>query len=212
MPIACVENLSVYRFSAETTDGEGTMKTELGGKGAGLAEMTRLGVPVPPGFTIPTNACRHYLKYKQTPDELAYAIDSAVCWLEEKQNQSFGGTHRPLLVSVRSGAAVSMPGMMDTILNVGLTEANLQGLAEAHSDERFALDSYRRLIQMFGSVVMQVPREQFDQILVRIKQEHKVELDFDLREDALRMMISDFKKCVLQHAGRPFQRAHASNS
>ena len=131
MSIASVNQGSVYRFSAETTDGEGTMKALLGGKGAGLAVMAQLGVPVPPGFTIPTSACRHYLKHKRLPDELKKAINAAVSWLEEKQRQRFGGAEQPLLVSVRSGAAISMPGMMDTILNVGLTEANVEGLARA---------------------------------------------------------------------------------
>ncbi|HZD75810.1 MAG TPA: pyruvate, phosphate dikinase [Acidobacteriaceae bacterium] len=209
MPIASlnknsVDKDTVYRFSADITDGEGTMKAQLGGKGAGLAEMTRLGVPVPPGFTIPTGACRHYLKHKRLPEQLERAIDTAVSWLEGRQRQTFGGVEQPLLVSVRSGAAVSMPGMMDTILNVGLTEANVEGLAAAHGSLRFALDSYRRLIQMFGSVVLQVPKVQFDQILERVKHEHKVEFDFELKEEALRTIISGFKACVLQHAGRPF--------
>ncbi len=136
------------------------MKDLLGGKGAGLAVMARLGIPVPPGFTIPTSACRHYLKHKRLPEDLERAVDAAVSWLERKQNQTFGGIEQPLLVSVRSGAAVSMPGMMDTILNVGLTEANVEGLAAANGGLRFALDSYRRLIQMFGAVVLQVPKTQ----------------------------------------------------
>jgi pyruvate,orthophosphate dikinase len=204
MSIASVNKWNVYRFSAETTDGEGTMKAELGGKGAGLAEMTRLGIPVPPGFTIPTSACRHYLQHKRLPDQLEHAIAAAVSWLEGQQKKAFGGVQQPLLVSVRSGAAVSMPGMMDTILNVGLTEANVDGLAPANGDLRFALDSYRRLIQMFGSVVMQVPKTRFDQILARLKNEHKAEFDFELKEEALRTIIAEFKACVLEHAGRPF--------
>jgi pyruvate,orthophosphate dikinase len=204
MSIASVNQYSVYRFSAEITDGEGTMTAQLGGKGAGLAEMARLGIPVPPGFTIPTSACRHYLRYRRLPEELERAIDTAVSWLEAKQRQTLGAPQQPLLVSVRSGAAVSMPGMMDTILNVGLTEANVDGLAAANSGLRFALDSYRRLIQMFGSVVLQVPKANFDQILERVKREHGVELDFELKEEALRTIIAGFKTCVLQHAGRPF--------
>ncbi len=204
MLIAPVDKYAVYRFSAEITDGEGTMKAQLGGKGAGLAEMTRLGVPVPPGFTIPTSACRHYLKYKRLPEQLEHAVDTAVSWLEAKQRQSFGGAKDPLLVSVRSGAAVSMPGMMDTILNVGLTDGNVEGLAAANGDMRFALDSYRRLIQMFGSVVLQVPKAQFDQVLERVKHEQGVEFDFELKEEALRTIIAGFKACVLKHAGRPF--------
>ena len=160
--------------------------------------MARLGVPVPPGFTIPTSACRHYLKHKRLPEELERAMDTAVAWLEGKQRQSFGGIEQPLLVSVRSGAAVSMPGMMDTILNVGLTEANVEGLAAAHGGLRFALDSYRRLIQMFGAVVLQVPKAQFDEILERVKRERNVAFDFELKEDALRTIIAEFKACVLR--------------
>src|ERR1700748_831746 len=130
MSIATVNKYSVYRFSAEITDGEGSMKALLGGKGAGLAVMARLGVPVPPGFTIPTSACRHYLKHKQLPEELERAMDTAVAWLEGKQRQRFGGTEQPLLVSVRSGAAVSMPGMMDTILDLGCNDEVEQALAD----------------------------------------------------------------------------------
>src|ERR1700733_14611622 len=169
MSIASVSKSSVYRFSAETTDGEGSMKALLGGKGAGLAVMARLGVPVPPGFTIPTSACRHYLNYKQLPEELERAMDTAVAWLEGKQRQRFGGTEQPLLVSVRSGAAVSMPGIMDTILNVGLSEANVEGLAAAHGGLRFALDSYRRLIQMFGAVVLEAPKGRVYELLEGVK-------------------------------------------
>lgn len=204
MPIASVDKYRVYRFSAETTDGEGTMKALLGGKGAGLAEMARLGIPVPPGFTIPTTAYRHYLKHKRLPEQLKNAIDTAIRWLEGEQKQTFGGTQRPLLVSVRSGAAISMPGMMDTILNVGLTETNVGGLAAANDNLRFALDSYRRLIQMFSSVVLHVPKAQFDQILARVKHAYKAEFDHELREEALHTVIAEFKACVLECAGRPF--------
>jgi pyruvate, orthophosphate dikinase len=204
MPIAAVDKYGVYRFSAETTDGEGTMKAELGGKGAGLAEMTRLGVPVPPGFTIPTTACRHYLRHRQLPDSLKSEMAKAIAWLEAKQQQTFGGAENPLLVSVRSGAAVSMPGMMDTILNVGLSEANVEGLAAANGGLRFALDSYRRLIQMFGAVVLEVPKAGFDRILATVKQQHGVQFDFELSEEALRSIIAGFKVCVVEHTGRPF--------
>ncbi|HEX6495569.1 MAG TPA: pyruvate, phosphate dikinase [Acidobacteriaceae bacterium] len=204
MSIATVSKCSVYRFSAEITDGEGSMKALLGGKGAGLAVMAQLGIPVPPGFTIPTSACRHYLKHKQLAEELRSAIDAAISWLATQQKKQFSGVERPLLVSVRSGAAVSMPGMMDTILNVGLTEANVPGLAAAHGGLRFALDSYRRLIQMFGAVVLQVPKSRFDEILERVKRERKVEFDFELTEEALRDVIAGYKACVLECTGRHF--------
>jgi pyruvate,orthophosphate dikinase len=204
MSIATAHKSSVYRFSEETTDGEGTMKALLGGKGAGLAVMARLGIPVPPGFTVPTSACRHYLKHKRLPEELESAIDTAVFWLEAQQGKQFGGVEQPLLVSVRSGAAVSMPGMMDTILNVGLTESNVEGLAAAHGGLRFALDSYRRLIQMFGAVVLEVPKARFDEIMDRVKREHDAKFEFELTEEALRTIIDEFKACVFEHAGRPF--------
>ena len=135
------------------------MREELGGKGAGLAEMTKLGVPVPPGFTISTNACRFYLEYGTIPESLDEELESALGWLELEQAQRFGSESDPLLVSVRSGASISMPGMMDTILNIGINDANLGGLAAKHENVEFALDSYRRLLQMFGSVVLQVPKQ-----------------------------------------------------
>ena len=194
---------SVYRFSPKIADGEGTMKAELGGKGAGLAEMSRLGIPVPPGFTIPTKMCRMFLKAGRLPADFRQTLNDAVAWLEKERSQSFGGFHQPLLVSVRSGAAVSMPGMMDTILNVGLTLSNLDGLA-ASGGMRFALDSYRRLIQMFGTVVLNVPKEAFDSVLDRVKNERGVARDYELDESALQRIISAYKEAVSRHAGQPF--------
>jgi pyruvate,orthophosphate dikinase len=206
MPITFIERpveKSVYRFSAEAVDGEGTKKAELGGKGAGLAEMSRLGIPVPPGFTVPTNVCRIFLKAGRLPAELEQTVHNAVVWLEQERGQSFGGLRNPLLVSVRSGAAVSMPGMMDTILNVGLTASNLDGLA-ANGGMRFALDSYRRLIQMFGTVVLNVPKDSFDSVLDRVKRERGVVRDYDLDESALSEIIAAYKQAVELHAQRAF--------
>src|SRR4029077_7981135 len=137
----------VYDF----TEGDKDQKELLGGKGANLSEMTNLGLPVPPGFTISTEACRAYLERGDLPDGLGDEIETHVKALEEAMGRRLGDSHDPLLVSVRSGAAVSMPGMMETVLNVGLNDESVRGLAAQSSDERFALDSYRRLLQMFGA-------------------------------------------------------------
>jgi pyruvate, orthophosphate dikinase len=198
-----VETTTVYRFSPEVTDGDGTMKAELGGKGAGLAEMSRLGVPVPPGFTVPTRVCRAFLKAGCLPAQFRETVDDAIAWLEKERRQTFGGLCKPMLVSVRSGAAISMPGMMDTILNVGLTASNLEGLA-ASGGMRFALDSYRRLIQMFSTVVLDVPKEAFDLILDHVKGERGLTRDHELDESALIEIIGAYKDAVELHARIPF--------
>ncbi len=152
----------IYRFGQGQAEGDGSMREELGGKGAALAEMTRLGLPVPPGFTISTSACRYYLEHGTIPESLDAELESALGWLELEQAQRLGSEKDPLLLSVRSGAPVSMPGMMDTILNVGINDANIAGLAAKHDNVEFALDSYRRLLQMFGSVVLQIPKQEFE--------------------------------------------------
>jgi pyruvate,orthophosphate dikinase len=139
------------------------MKELLGGKGAGLAEMARIGVPVPPGFTITTECCRHFIRTGGYPDALPAEVDAALRRLEEATGKTFGGGGRPLLVSVRSGAAVSMPGMMDTILNLGLNDETAAALASGSGDERFALDSYRRFVQMYSNVVLGIRGERFEQ-------------------------------------------------
>src|SRR4051794_1678528 len=142
----------VYRFD----EGDKDQKDLLGGKGANLAEMTRLGLPVPPGFTVTTEACRHYLEHGRLPDELRVQVTMAVRHLEDTVGRRLGDSVDPLLVSVRSGAKFSMPGMMETVLNVGLNDFSVPGLIEASGDERFVWDSYRRLIQMFGKTVLGV--------------------------------------------------------
>ena len=157
----------IYRFGRAQAEGDGAMTEELGGKGASLAEMTRLGLPVPAGFTISTRACRFYLEHGAMPPSLEEELESALLWLEREQAQRLGGEKDPLLLSVRSGASISMPGMMDTILNVGINDAILEGLAAKHQNITFALDSYRRLLQMFGSVVLQIPKHAFDQAVGR---------------------------------------------
>src|SRR6266436_5782643 len=146
----------VFFFGAGHAEGNGKMKDELGGKGAGLAEMTNAGLPVPPGFTIQTTACREYMKTGKVSDVLERQTKSALDQLEKLQGQILGAGENPLLVSVRSGAKFSMPGMMDTILNLGLNDESVQALARKSGNDRFAYDSYRRLIQMFGSVVLEI--------------------------------------------------------
>ncbi|MGC2402658.1 MAG: pyruvate, phosphate dikinase [Acidobacteriaceae bacterium] len=182
----------IYRFGQGTAHGNGSMREKLGGKGAALAEMTRLGLPVPPGFTVSTQVCRYYLQHGALPESLPVELESALTWLERVQGQRFGGVEDPLLLSVRSGAAFSMPGMMDTILNVGLNGANLAGFAAKHHNIEFALDSYRRLLQMFGTVVLQVPERSFDRPVD------------NLNQAALTDQVHRFQYLIEQHAGQPF--------
>jgi len=181
------------------------MKDILGGKGANLAEMTQLGIPVPPGFTIQTAACREYLRRgNRLPPELRPPVAKALALLERRQGRRFGDPSAPLLVSVRSGAKFSMPGMMDTILNLGLNERTVEGLARSAGDERFAWDSYRRFVQMYGSVVLGVERAAFEQRLARVKRARRVALDTELGAADLRRLTAEFKRLVRQSTGRRF--------
>src|SRR5919197_2259136 len=165
----------------------------LGGKGIGLAEMTQLGVPVPAGFTVTTDACRAYMQNgKELPTGLEPEIEEHLRALEEKTGKRFGDPSDPLLVSVRSGAAVSMPGMMDTILNLGLDDEAVQGLARATGNPRFANDSYRRLIQMYGGVVDGIDAHRFEQALTDLKDAKGVQQDTDLDADDLHALVRDF--------------------
>src|SRR6187402_972213 len=148
----------VYQFERGRAEGRAEWKELLGGKGANLAEMANMGIPVPPGFTITTEACVDYLRLGQLPDGLMAAVRESMAWLEQRTRRHFGGLKDPLLVSVRSGARSSMPGMMDTILNLGLNDDTARGLAQLSQSERFARDAYRRLLSMFGDVVSGVPR------------------------------------------------------
>jgi pyruvate,orthophosphate dikinase len=195
---------SIYRFGSQGVDGDGRMQQELGGKGAGLAEMTKLGVPVPPGFTISTSVCRFFLEYGTTPEGFNEELEDAIAWLELEQGQGFGNEESPLLVSVRSGAPVSMPGMMDTILNVGINDANVSGLAAKHQSMRFALDSYRRLLQMFGSVVLLLPKAAFDGAMEDAKHGSDQQLDSEFDEVALRRMVASFHEIIERHTGHTF--------
>ena len=162
----------VFSFGGGKADGDGKMKEVLGGKGAGLAEMTNAGLPVPPGFTIQTEACREYMRQGEVSREVNRQMEEALATLEALQGQKLGAGENPLLVSVRSGAKFSMPGMMDTILNLGLNDKSVESLAKLTSNPRFAADSYRRLIQMFGSVVLEIPKSAFDEVFDEIGRAH----------------------------------------
>ncbi|MEA1937665.1 MAG: pyruvate, phosphate dikinase [Pseudomonadota bacterium] len=195
----------VYLFGADKTEGRTDMKNLLGGKGANLAEMASIGLPVPPGFTITTEVCTHYYDNDCTyPSDLDDQIIDAVKHLESALGMKFGSTENPLLLSVRSGARVSMPGMMDTVLNLGLNDETVEGLAKKTGNARFAYDSYRRFIQMYCSVVMDVDHHHFEKILADKKKEKGVDLDTELTADDLAAIIEDYKKTVIEHAGKPF--------
>ena len=193
----------VYFFGDGKADGNGKMKDVLGGKGAGLAEMTNAGLPVPPGFTIQTEACREYMRGKVSPQIESEMLD-ALEKLERLQGQKLGAGENPLLVSVRSGAKFSMPGMMDTILNLGLNDIAVEALAKRSDNPRFAYDSYRRLIQMFGDVVLDVPKKKFEHIFDGVKAAKKIKFDYDLQPDALKQIIAEYKKLVKKDTGKDF--------
>jgi pyruvate,orthophosphate dikinase len=191
----------VYDFD-ETAEGG---KQLLGGKGVGLAEMTALGIPVPAGFTITTDACLAYSQNgREVPDGLEAEIEEHLNALEEKTGKSFGDPEDPLLVSVRSGAAISMPGMMDTILNLGLNDVAVEGLARTTDNERFAYDSYRRLIQMYGDVVDGIDAHRFEQALSKLKQDGGVQQDVELLAEDLKQLVQTFKELYVQEVGSPF--------
>jgi pyruvate, orthophosphate dikinase len=194
----------VYFFGDGKADGNGKMKAELGGKGAGLAEMTNAGLPVPPGFTIQTEACREYMRHAGVSKEVDREMEAALARLEELQGQKLGKGENPLLVSVRSGAKFSMPGMMDTILNLGLNDQSVEALAKRSRNPRFAYDSYRRLIQMFGNVVLEIPKSAFDEVFDKKKQQKKAKLDTDLDAKALKEVIDEYKKVVRKHTKHDF--------
>ncbi len=191
----------VYDFDEEVSGG----RELLGGKGIGLAEMTQLGIPVPDGFTITTDACRAYLAAGgDVPEGLDAEVDERIAALEERTGKGFGDDRDPLLVSVRSGAAISMPGMMDTILNLGLNDVAVEGLATSTGNERFALDSYRRLVQMYGEVVEGVDAHRFEQALTDLKAARGVELDVDLTAADLRELVATFSGIYEEETGSPF--------
>lgn len=191
---------ALYAFE----EGNKDMRPLLGGKGANLAEMTNLGLPVPPGFTITTETCLYFLENFDYPKNFFDQLDEKIRELEKKMGKIFGDRDNPLLVSVRSGAAVSMPGMMDTILNLGLNDETVNGLAEKTGSERFAWDSYRRFIQMFGNVVMNVNHDFFEDAISILKEAKNVKLDTELETEDLKKLLSDYKKIVKEHAKMPF--------
>jgi pyruvate,orthophosphate dikinase len=199
----------VYFFGGGKADGNGKMKDELGGKGAGLAEMTNAGLPVPPGFTIQTEACREYMRHGGVSKQVDREMEAALAHLEQLQSQKLGKGENPLLVSVRSGAKFSMPGMMDTILNLGLNDQSVEAMAKRSRNPRFAYDSYRRLIQMFGNVVLEIPKSAFDEVFDKKKNQKKARLDTDLDAKALKEVIEEYKKVVKKHTKHDFpQDAH----
>src|SRR5208337_1848684 len=182
----------VFFFGGGKAEGNGKMKDELGGKGAGLAEMTNAGLPVPPGFTVQTEACREYMRHNQVSSEVDRQTEAALKKLENLQGQKLGLGDNPLLVSVRSGAKFSMPGMMDTILNLGLNDHSVESLAKRSKNPRFAYDSYRRLIQMFGNVVLEIPKPEFEEVFDAKKKQKKANLDTDLDAKALQEVIAEY--------------------
>ncbi|WP_416985016.1 pyruvate, phosphate dikinase [Streptomyces sp. T028] len=192
------------KFVYDFTEGNKDLKDLLGGKGANLAEMTNLGLPVPPGFTITTEACKVYLESGAEPVALRDEVSAHLDALEERMGKKLGQADDPLLVSVRSGAKFSMPGMMDTVLNIGLSDKSVQGLAKQAGDDRFAWDSYRRLIQMFGKTVLGVDGELFEEALDAAKAAKKVTVDTELEAADLKKLVTKFKKIVRTEAGRDF--------
>ncbi|MCW5249012.1 pyruvate, phosphate dikinase [Streptomyces sp. SHP 1-2] len=192
------------KFVYDFTEGNKDLKDLLGGKGANLAEMTNLGLPVPPGFTITTEACKVYLDSGEEPAALRDEVSAHLDALEARMGKRLGQADDPLLVSVRSGAKFSMPGMMDTVLNIGLSDESVVGLAQQAGDERFAWDSYRRLIQMFGRTVLGVDGELFEEALEKAKAAKKVTVDTELEAADLKKLVATFKKIVKKEAGRDF--------
>src|SRR4051794_30858743 len=195
----------VYSFGGGKADGKADMKALLGGKGANLAEMSVIGIPVPPGFTITTEVCAaYYENNKQLPEAVKPQVEAALREVEKLYGSKFGDPADPLLVSVRSGAALSMPGMMNTILNLGLTDASVEGLARKTGNARFAWDGYRRLIDMFGSTAMNVKHEHFEHELEQMKHQKGVKLDTDLTADDLKELVKRYKAVYKKDVGDDF--------
>ena len=198
----------VYSFGGGTADGRADMKELLGGKGANLAEMSSLGLPVPPGFTITTEVCSYFFDNdRRYPDDLEAQVNGALATIEDLVGAKFGDSGNPLLISVRSGGRASMPGMMDTVLNLGLNDDTVAGLAKAADDRRFAYDSYRRFIQMFGDVVLGVDHHHFEEILELAKEDRGYLLDTELTAEDWTKVIEDYKAKVLEQTGEPFPQS-----
>ena len=195
----------IYTFGDGKAEGAAHMRELLGGKGANLAEMAGLGLPVPPGFTITTEVCTHFTANDETyPDGLEAELTAALAGIEKIMGAKFGDAKNPLLVSVRSGARASMPGMMDTVLNLGLNDVTVAGLAKRSGDERFAYDSYRRFIQMFGDVVLGVDHHMFEDLLEDLKEDRGANLDTDLSADDWKELVRQYLEMVEKELGKPF--------
>ncbi len=195
----------IYYFGKTKTEGDGSQKQLLGGKGANLAEMTSIGLPVPPGFTITTEVCDLYYKSgRKLPQGLMDAVRQNVATLEKELGKKFGDNQAPLLVSVRSGAAASMPGMMNTILNLGLNDEAVVGLANATGKKRFAYDAYRRLINMYGDVVCNVDHEHFEVAFDKIKKKYNAQNDNDVPLEGMIQLCDAYKQVFQKHFGKPF--------
>src|SRR5579872_3557258 len=195
----------VYTFGDGKAEGKAGLRDLLGGKGANLAEMANLGLPVPPGFTIPTSVCTYFYAHEKTyPKELKAQVEKALDHVGKLTGKSFGDSRNPLLVSVRSGARASMPGMMDTVLNLGLNDVTVEALAEKSGDRRFAQDSYRRFITMYSNVVLGIEHHHFEEILDDHKDRHGYSLDTDLNADDWAAIIVRYKERVEEESGKPF--------
>ena len=194
----------IYQFSQKKTDGDKTMSDLLGGKGANLAEMSNLGINVPPGFTVTTEVCNYFIENKSFPENFDKELSASIKKLEDYSGKVFGISENPLLLSVRSGGRISMPGMMDSILNIGLNDDNVIHLSKVFNDERFALDSYRRLIQMYGNVVLDIDHKRFEAVLENKKRIDNLNSDADFNSDHLRWIIDAYKNTVERFSDGPF--------
>ena len=203
----------VYRFGDGTAEGRADMKNLLGGKGANLAEMANLGLPVPPGFTITTEVCTYYYAHEHTyPADLKDQVKAALGEIEKIIGAKFGDVANPLLVSVRSGARASMPGMMDTVLNLGLNDETVEGLAKRSNDARFAYDSYRRFIQMYSDVVLGVDHHHFEDILEEVQAGPRMRLDTELTAEDWKGVVADYKDKVADGARQALPATSRSSS
>ncbi|MHC4128407.1 MAG: PEP/pyruvate-binding domain-containing protein, partial [Planctomycetota bacterium] len=194
----------IYRFKKGNAEGDASQRELLGGKGANLAEMSAIGLPVPPGFTITTQVCADFQTTEKLPDELMGQVRESVEFIEGETGKQFGSSTNPLLLSVRSGAAHSMPGMMDTVLNLGLNDATCAKMAEATGNPRFAYDVYRRLINMFGDVVMGLEHKHFETAFDRVKAKYDAAEDTDVPADGMKQLCDDYKAVYRKHVGKAF--------
>jgi len=195
----------IYSFQNGKAEGKGNMKDILGGKGAGLAEMTNIGIPVPPGFTITTDVCNYYYSHnKKLPNNFDDQFKQAISKLEKACNKKFGDNKNPLLVSVRSGSKFSMPGMMDTILNLGLNDITVEALAQKSNNPRFAYDSYRRFIMMFSDVVLGIDKSEFEEHFNELKSKKNIKYDYQVSYIDLKDLILTYKKIVKAKIGKEF--------